>query len=62
MSFESSFFLPYQMILFFPLVGTKESTIVNWVFSGGLVSFSGSDCADHLLGEPIEELMVEEEN
>jgi hypothetical protein len=38
--------------------GTRYSCY--WVFSDGLVSISGSDGADHLLAEPIEELMVEE--
>ncbi len=34
--------------------------VCRWYFSDGRVSISGSDCSDHLLAEPIEELMVEE--
>jgi hypothetical protein len=33
----------------------------KWIFSGGLLSISGAEGGDHLLGLPLEELIVVEE-
>jgi len=38
-----------------------EKIRCKWIFSGGLLSISGADGGDHLLGEPLEELIVVEE-